>query len=274
MISVFGATGFIGSNFCRMYPDEAIKIGKYKSDSYDYEKLYFISTTHNYNSLPDDVETNLLWLSEVLHCLTSSDTFNFISSWFIYPSNIVLPAKEWDILGYPRGNYSFTKRLAEEMVWWYCDREGIPWRIFRLANVFGKGDSYSKQKNALQYLVNEMRHNRDIELYCGGDFIRDYIYVDEVCRLLYEGMNKLPTNEVYNIGSGVPITFGDWISLAHQWLDSKSKIIAVEPSEFHKKVQVKDFYMDISKIAKYGLVPERYQFMLDHFKDVVLDENS
>lgn len=272
MISVFGSTGFIGSRFCEMYPDDVYRVPREDVFGKSGSSLYLVSTTHNYNWLNHDVYTNLWILSTILENLCANDTFNFVSSWFIY-RGAFLPAQEWQgEICDPLGNYAITKWLAEKLVIQYCEKEDIPYRIFRLANVFGKGDKYSKQKNALQYLVNEMRHDRDIDLYYGGDFIRDYIHVDEVCRLLYEGMERLPVNDIYNIGSGVPIRFGDWINFAYGWLGSKSEIRATEPSEFHKKVQVKDFYMDISKIMKYGLVPERYKFMLEHFKEVVLDE--
>jgi nucleoside-diphosphate-sugar epimerase len=272
MISIFGSTGFIGGRFCEMYPDEVYRVPRDSFAGKLQDQLYLISTTHNYNVLSKDVRVNLYHLSKVLSTINYFRTFNFVSSWFVYGSDLKLPAKETDKCK-PQGNYSFTKYMAEQMVIMYCRRELIPYRIFRLANVFGKDDKYSKKKNALQYLVNELRHDRDIELYYGGEFIRDYIHVDEVCRLLHDGMEKLPLNDVYNIGTGVPIRFIDLISLAKGWLGSKSKITSVEPSEFHKKVQIKDFYMDVSKITKYGLAPERYAFVLNNFKDVVLDEN-
>jgi len=253
MISVFGV-GFIGGRFCEMYPEMVVPVERDQNHANSTDILYLISTTHNYNLLQKDVEVNLGKLSRVLSTLNSGITFNFISSWFIYPSNTKLPAKEsndWD--GWPQGNYSLTKSFAEELVMQYCQREGISYRIFRLANVFGKRDNFSKKKNALQYLINEMRHNRDIELYWGGEFYRDYIHVDEVCRMLYEGVENLPVDDIYNVGSGRSFLFRDLIIIAHAVLGSKSKIRAIEPPEFHKKVQVKNFYMDVSKLNFYGI---------------------
>ena len=252
-ISVFGV-GFIGSRFCEMYPDDVIPIKRESSTPKSDDILYLISTTDNYNHLPKDVTTNLWFLSAVLESLTSKNVFNFISSWYIYSKNAELPAKEFaDDSGWPTGNYSLTKAFAEELVIQYCQREEIPYRIFRLANVFGKGDKFSKQKNALQYLINEMRHNRDSELYWGGKFYRDYIWIDEVCRMLMDGMIITPVNSIYNVGSGRRILFKDLILLAHRVLGSTSKIRYMESPEFHKKVATKDFYMDTSKINSYGI---------------------
>ena len=265
-ISVFGSTGFIGSRFCEMYPDDVIPIDRDQNYSQSKDILYLISTTHNYNLLQKDVEVNLGKLSRVLSTLNFDVTFNYISSWFVYPPDTKLPAKESDDQdGWPQGNYALTKAFAEELVIQYCRRESIPYRIFRLANVFGKGDNFSRQKNALQYLINKMKHNRDIELDCGGEFYRDYIWVDEICRMLMEGIEKLPVNDIYNAGSGQRFLFKDLILLAHNVLDSKSVINFLAPKRElvnqalyistvrYVEFPVKDFYMDVSKINSSGI---------------------
>ena len=251
-ISVFGATGFIGSRFCEMYPDDVIPIPRDANCAMSKDILYLISTTHNYNLLQKDVAVNLGKLSSVLSTLNFDVTFNFISSWFVYGDNGEMYNGE-NSGRRPKGNYSFTKKQAEDLVMFYCEREKIPYRIFRLANVFGKGDKFSRKKNALQYLINEMRHNRDIELYDGGEFYRDHIWVDDVCRILKAGMETFPVNDVYNVGSGKALVFKDLILMSHAVLGSKSKITSVEPSEFHKSVQVKSFMMGTEKIKKLGI---------------------
>jgi nucleoside-diphosphate-sugar epimerase len=164
-----------------------------------------------------------------------------------------------------------TKWLAERLVATFCTREAIPFRIFRLANVFGKGDNYSRRKNALQYLINELRHNRPIELYYGGDFIRDYIHVDDVCEALYKGMDVLPLNDVYNIGSGIPLKFKDLIGIAKEVLGSTSEIMSIEPPYFHKEVSTKDFYMDTTKVKNYGICTNLSPY--EKLVRTILDEN-
>jgi nucleoside-diphosphate-sugar epimerase len=117
----------------------------------------------------------------------------------------------------------------------------------------GIGDRYSKKKNALTYLFDKLYNGEDIELYYGGEFIRDFVHVDDVCRIMYKLMDKSPKNEIYNIGFGYPHTFKDVVLSAKDAFDSESKVTAVEPSDFHKIVQVKDFYMDINKIKSLRL---------------------
>ena len=67
-LSIYGSTGFIGSNFLKLYPDnKIIKKGCFNPESEDI--LYFISTVHNYNIFDDitkDVKINLEILCKVL----------------------------------------------------------------------------------------------------------------------------------------------------------------------------------------------------------------
>jgi len=189
-ISVFGANGFIGSKFCEMYNDQ-IYIEPRESNVPKYDDvLYLISTTDNYNVFGDvhlDINTNLNKLMDVLPNVKG--TFTFTSSWFVYGQQH-LPVKE-DTHCNPTGFYSITKKAAEDLLVSYCKTFNIKYRVLRLGNVYGKNDKgVSKKKNALQFLIEEIKNNRDVNLYFGGDFLRDYIYIDDVCRAIKLCMEK------------------------------------------------------------------------------------
>ena len=271
MISVFGGTGFILGRFCEMFSGHVNIIDRESRVPKDSTVLYGISTTHNYNKLSADISTNIGVLSEVLENLNGDHKFIFLSSWFVCAKSD-LPNNEQMDFDAPTGNYSFTKYLAEQLVRTYCSSNDIPYIILRIANVFGDGDNFSKQKNALQYLVNEMRNGRDIELYNDGLFYRDYIHVDSACRGMFLLGTLAPENEIYNLGSGRAILFSDLIYVAHRLLNSKSEITSCDPGEFHQKVQVKDFFFDINKTLNavgHSWLDSPYE----KFVEMVLDES-
>lgn len=256
-INIFGGSGFIGSKFCTLYPDTI------KNEKYDYapksnQILYLISTVDNYNIHNDlfvDIDTNLTTLMKVLSQLDRTDktlVFNFVSSWFVYGKNTSVPFKEDDLACNPTGFYSITKRCAEQMIISFCETFDIKYRIFRLANVIGEGDNkISKKKNALQYLIKEIVAGNDVELYYGGNVLRDYIYVDDVCHAINHCMTHAPVNEIINIGSGKPYLFLDIIKKAIKKSNSSSKIIDINPTHFHNVVQVKDSYLDTTKLKSF-----------------------
>jgi len=257
-INIFGGTGFIGSKFCELYPDQVIINDRndYKTKSNNI--LYFISTVDNYNvhkNLHIDVDTNLTVLLSILEDIKNKpDTvFNFVSSWFVYGQNKNIPFKENDLECNPTGFYSITKRCAEQLIISFCETFNIRYRIFRLANVLGEGDNkVSKQKNALQFMIKEIVNGNNVNLYYGGNVLRDYIYVDDVCDAIYHCMEKAPVNEIINVGSGKPYLFLNIIKNAIQLANSKSKIITVDSPHFHNVVQVKNSYLDTTKLTNYG----------------------
>jgi len=257
-MSVFGATGFIGSRFCEMYPENIIKIDRNDYVPKTNDILYFISTTDNYNifSNPElDIETNLLILIKVLKNCKKGDTINFVSSWFVY-GDTPLPAKE-DAYCNPKGFYSITKRTAEQILISYCQTMEINYRIFRLSNVIGETDKgVSKKKNALQYLISEMKNNNDINLYHGGNFIRDYTYVNDICSGIALSIEKSNLNSIVNVGSGNAYNFLELMNYCKNKLNSNSKFNTIEPTDFHKIVQVKDMYLDTEKLKLLGFVPK------------------
>ena len=256
-ISVFGSGGFIGSRFCDLYPNEVVKISRDDYNPKTNNILYLISTVDNYNihnNLHIDIDTNLKILMNVLENIPNSDViFNFVSSWFVYGQNNEMPFREDYSKCNPTGFYSITKHCAEQMLISFCETFNIKYRIFRLANVLGEGDmKISKKKNAFQYLIKEITQNKDVELYYGGKVLRDYIYVDDVCDAIKHCIEFASPNQIINIGNGEPLMFGDLIQKAINYSKSTSKIIHIEPTQFHNIVQVRHSYLDITKLHSYG----------------------
>jgi nucleoside-diphosphate-sugar epimerase len=261
-ISVFGGTGFIGSNFSSLSKLEVQLVDREIPDPKFPEVLYLIGTTDNYNIFENpnlDIETNLNLLIENLELLRKKFgkfTFNFASSWFVYGETDSLPFKTNQSCK-PKGFYSISKYAAEMYIESYCKTHGIDYRIFRFANVFGSGDAgISQKKNALQFLVGKIKNNEALDLYEGGNFLRDYIDVRDLVTAIDLLVTKGELNKIYNVGSGIPTKFIDVISAANRAFNSSSQINSIQTPEFHKLVQVKDAYLDISDLSKLGFTPQ------------------
>ena len=271
MVNVFGGHGFIGSRFVSLCKDTIVnerndlevKISKG-------EILYLISTIDNYTMKVNpyiDIETNLTTLMRVLEqCKKKKVVFNFASSWFVY-GDTDLPARE-DSYCNPKGFYSITKRAAEQLLISYCETHNIKYRILRFANVLGTGDKkVSKKKNALTYLLNEMVHHRPIDLYDKGQFIRDYIHIDDLCGAIALIMTRGKVNEIYNVGNQTEVDFYNIIMYAMGYTGSKSVIKEIPQADFHKIVQVKSMTMDNSKLKALGYRPNKDIHLM--VKDIV-----
>lgn len=254
MISLYGC-GFIGRKFKEMYDSQVEIQSRDERVPRNNDILYMISTTDNYNvhdNITLDVETNLKVLCEVLDFCRSKDiTFNFVSSWFVYGQGS-LPAKE-DSFCNPTGFYSITKLCAENLIKSFADTYGMKYRILRLCNVLGPADhNQSRKKNAIGWMIDELKADRNVKLYDNGSHTRDVMHVSDVCRAIKLVMEKGNLNEIYNIGSGNPTTVSELMTLAKYYSRSRGELLNMEPPDFHKAVQTQNFWMDISKLKSLG----------------------
>ena len=253
--SVYGGTGFVGGNFCKMFPNDVLRIARNQRKPETNNIIYFLSTVDNYNVHTDlhvDIDTNLKILMDVLtYCKDNEVTFNFISSWFVY-GNSRLPARETDYCD-PKGFYSITKRAAEQLLISFCETYQVNYRILRLCNVYGLGDGKSStKKNAIQYMIDLLKKGEDINLYEGGYVLRDLMHVNDVCEAIKIVCKNGNLNTIYNIGSGQPVAVRAIMEQAKQHLNSPSKFNSIDTPRFHDIVQSRDFYMDVSKLKSLG----------------------
>lgn len=256
-ISVFGGTGYIGGTFSKLYSNDTIIVPREDRQSPTNNLLYFISTTTNQNVFADlkvDIDTNLNVLVEVLsHCKNKDITFNFISSCFVY-GNDVLNAKETDCCN-PTGFYSITKRCAEQLLISFCETFNIKYRILRIGNVYGLDKTVSLKKNVLGSIIKSLKENKDIKLYDGGNYLKDYIHVDDVCKSIKLILEKGNINEIYNISTGTSKCFRDVIKTARNIVESESNLIDVEIPQEQKYIQVKNMTLNNDKLKSLGFTP-------------------
>lgn len=263
MISIYGSSGFIGSEFLKNNND-CIIIPKDEHKPKSNNILYFISTIDNYNVYTDpyiDINTNLIKLIDVLKfCKEYNDkdtlVFNFISSWFVYGKTNEFPISE-NAYCNPTGFYSITKRTAEQLLISYCETFNIKYRILRLTNIIGKSDTkVSRKKNAIQYMINLLKLNEDVYLYESGNHIRDYMHVEDACRAIRCVIDNCPYNEIINISNSEPKTIKELIYYAKDRLSSTSKINNIESTNFHNIVQTKNVWLKNDKLLSYGYIPK------------------
>jgi len=259
-IAIYGASGFIGSNFADMYFDNSLCIRKDSNFSPCDQVLYLISTNNNYNIFEDphlDIETNLNKLVEVLEEHRKNSfigVFNFISSWFVYGPQESMPVRECAACN-PNGFYSITKYAAEMMLRSYCETFGIKYRIMRLCNIIGNDTKVSPKKNALQYMFNLVKEGKDVKLYDEGLPLRDVMHVQDACRAINICMQKGNLKETYNISNSEPKTLKEFMLFAKEITGSSSKIDYMPTPSFHKTVQARDMWLDNSKLKSLGYSP-------------------
>ena len=207
MISVYGASGFIGTEFCSQFTG-SYQQGRDEIEPHTSEVLFLASTVDNYNvfsSITLDIETNEILPLKVLEAgrlkFGNEFIFNYVSSWFVY-GNTELPAKESGRCE-PTGFYSITRLAGEMLVKSYCKTFDMPnWKILRLGNIIGVGDKKaSLKKNALVHLVSEIAKGNKVKIYKDPSF-RDFMDVRDCVVAIKLVMDGGDFGNIYNVGSG------------------------------------------------------------------------
>lgn len=219
------------------------------------------STVDNYNVLTNrniDIDTNLkgtLKLLEACKDLPRKPLIVYFSTFFVY-GNVYDKTKKKiteESSTEPLAIYPATKLCAESFIKLYQRLYGIPFIITRLTNVYSdKEDFTNKKKGAFNYMIMLAVKGESLNVYKGGNFFRDYIYLDDVVSALKFLVKKKVKNETFIIGNGKPVLFKDMISYIHELTDKKSKINEIEPPKFHEVVGITNFVADTSKINKLG----------------------
>jgi UDP-glucose 4-epimerase len=281
-ILIIGGNGFIGKHLVKSYIKQGNKITVFDKNKIKkckckqiIKNLIFIDkevkgydiiidlagSTDNY-AINDgepfrDIEANCagtLALLEAIRKYNPKVKLIYASTFFVVGDPEKLPVKE-DVKCNPLGLYGATKLCAEHFCKIYHNLFNINVSIIRFCNVYGPGEpGFNKKKAAFNYLVRQAVLNKKIDMYSTGDIFRDYIYISDIisaCRIV---TNKGKPGEIYFAGNSKRIKFKELMKIIAK--HTGAKILNIEPPEFHKRVGIKNFICDNSKLKKLGWIPK------------------
>lgn len=109
---------------------------------------------------------------------------------------------------HPSSVYGITKQIQEQLVMTVCPSIGIEGVAFRYQNVFGPGQSLSNPYTGiLSIFSNLMMQGKPINIFEDGEESRDFVFVDDVVDATVLGVEHPDAaNEVFNVGTGVPVS--------------------------------------------------------------------
>lgn len=109
---------------------------------------------------------------------------------------------------HPASVYGITKQVQEQLVMTVCPSIKIEGVALRYQNVFGPGQSLSNPYTGiLSIFSNLMMQGRPINIFEDGTESRDFVYIDDVVDATALAItHPLAANEVFNVGTGVPVS--------------------------------------------------------------------
>lgn len=97
----------------------------------------------------------------------------------------------------PNNPYSASKASSNHLVRAYYKTYGLPATISNCSNNYGP---YQFPEKLIPLMILNILEEKDLPVYGDGRNVRDWLYVEDHCRAVWEILNKGRSGETYNIG--------------------------------------------------------------------------
>lgn len=165
-----------------------------------------------------DIESNLLPTLSLLDSMVRhqvKDIVFFSSGGAVYgESEIGHLHKETDEL-YPKSSYGVVKLAIEKYMFLYSYLHGIRPLVLRLSNPYGLYH-YSQRQGIINIAMRAAQQGNIFTVWGDGTATKDYIYVEDVCDVVFQLIDQQVTNEVINVGSGELLSVNQILEIIQQ----------------------------------------------------------
>jgi len=144
-----------------------------------------------------------------------------------------VPVVEEDAL-YPSGRAAFylsSKIAGEILVEHYRQKHALPATILRISTPYGLGNT-----SIVNTMINSFKKNVPVNLYSGGCYSADFVYVDDITIATLSAIETKSTG-IFNIGSGVRHTIREIADLIVAMQKASINLIKVEPLSDDETIQ-------------------------------------
>jgi UDP-glucuronate 4-epimerase len=129
---------------------------------------------------------------------------------------------------HPVSLYAATKRANELMAESYAASFGIPCTGMRFFTVYGP---WGRPDMALFIFTRAILEGKPIQVFNGGDMLRDFTYIDDVVDAVtalverpHPGAKGGSKARLFNIGHGSPVKLMDYVRAVEQALGRKAQV--------------------------------------------------
>lgn len=152
----------------------------------------------------------------------------------------------------PRSPYAIFKIAAEQLLLHASRQRQFSVDIFRIGNPYGPGQRPRPGQGVIPHWIEAIRNQQPIRLFGDGSAERDYVYVDDLCRLMAISCDRLEKSDVFNLGTGAATSLTDL-------LDHVLELVGNDCSVERLPARASD-------IRSIALSPERLLRFVPHFQ--------
>lgn len=167
--------------------------------------MHFLSSTvpATSSNAQYDVESNLISTLKLLGIMDKfgvKDIIYMSSGGAIYGDFLQKVHHEEDAV-YPKSSYGVVKLAIEKYLLSYAELYGFHSLILRLSNPYGPYH-YNNRQGIINIAIRKALVSEKVQIWGSGDGIKDYIYIEDVCSIIFRLIENGVETEVYNVAAG------------------------------------------------------------------------
>lgn len=124
-----------------------------------------------------------------------------------------LDAFSEDVVPEPLSPYAIGKLAIEGYLRYFWRTRGLPSVSLRISNPYGPRQRTSRGQGVIASFLRSAARGEPVTVYGGGSMVRDYIYAEDVARMVCSTVGTLAQHRIYNIGSGTGTSVAEIVDL-------------------------------------------------------------
>lgn len=198
------------------------------------------------NNAQYDVESNLISTLKLLGVMDKfgvRDIVYMSSGGAIYGDYLEKVHNEEDAV-YPKSSYGVVKLAIEKYLLSYSELYGFNTLILRLSNPYGKFH-YNNKQGIINIAIRKAINNEPLQIWGSGDGIKDYIFIDDVCDIIFRLISNGIKTNVLNIAAGSAHSVNEIVEVIKKlipnftWKHTNASLIDVQ-----------SFELDVTKLRR------------------------
>ena len=167
--------------------------------------MHFLSSTvpSTSNNANYDVESNLIATLKLLGIMDRfgvKDIIYMSSGGAIYGDYLQKVHNEEDAV-YPKSSYGVVKLAIEKYLFSYAELYGFHTLVLRLSNPYGPYH-YNNRQGIINIAIRKALAGEKVQIWGTGEGVKDYIYIEDVCSIIFRLIENGVETEVYNVAAG------------------------------------------------------------------------
>lgn len=185
----------------------------------------------------------------------------------IYGENVkVFPTPETEI-PHPISPYGIAKYSTEMYLEFFAREYGLKYTVLRYSNVYGPRQDPYGEAGVVAIFTERMLRGEEVHIFGDGEYVRDYVYVEDVVRANLLAMEK-GDNEVFNIGTGRGTTVNQLFKLLKEITGYDKEPVYKPPRKGDVRKSILDYTKAKEKLGWEPKIPleEGLKLTVEYFR--------